>query len=97
MADLLKRYEDVVPTDPDFKPGFPPERTVDHKIELLPGTIPPNKPVYRLSPAELADLRKQLDDLLERGYIRPSALPFGSPIIMVKKKDGSLWKWTIVR
>jgi hypothetical protein len=89
VAALLARYEDVVPTDPDFQPGFPPERSVDHKVELIPGAAMPNKPTYRMSPVELEDLKKQIEDMLERGFIQPSISPYGSPIIMVKKPDGS--------
>ena len=88
LESLLKGFEDVVPKDPDFKPPYPPERSVDHTVEILPGAAPPNKAVYRMSPAELEELKKQLADLLERGLIRPSSSPYGSPIIFVKKKDG---------
>ena len=88
MQALLARFRDVVPEDPGFKPPYPPKRAVDHAIETIPGMSPPNKPVYRMSPAELEELKKQLADLLERGLIKPSTSPYASPIIFVKKKDG---------
>lgn len=69
---------------------LPPEREVDHRIELEPGSKPPWRPVYRMSPLELDESKKQLDDLLKRGAIRPSRSPYGAPIIFVKKKGGEL-------
>ena len=90
LEGLLKKYEDIVPTDPDFVPPYPPARNVDHAIDILPGSVPPNKPVYRMNPAELEELKKQLAQLQEQGLIRPSTSPYGSPIIFVKKKNGSL-------
>ena len=85
IQNLLKKYEDVCPSDPDWKPPFPPERSVDHKIELVPGAKMPNRPIYRMSQPELEELRRQLDDLLERGYIRHSTSPFASPVLLVVK------------
>jgi len=85
LKSLLEKYKDVIPPDPDWQPPFPPERAVDHKIELKPGSTPPNRPIYRMSQPELEELRKQLNDLLERGYIQPSTSPYGSPVLLVKK------------
>ena len=90
MEALLKKYETVIPADPDFVPPFPPARSVDHGIEVLPGSAPPNRPVYRMNPTELEELKKQLAQLTEQGLIRPSTSPYGSPIIFVKKKNGEL-------
>ena len=89
LQTLLKAYQDVVPEDAEAKPPYPPPRAIDHEIETIPGISPPNKPVYRMSPAELEELQRQLTDLLDRGLIRPSTSPYASPIIFVKKKDGS--------
>ncbi|KAJ9512237.1 hypothetical protein QJQ45_012789 [Haematococcus lacustris] len=66
-----------------------PHRSVDHVIQLESGT-PPNRPVYRMSQEELDELKRQLDELLAKGYIRPSTSPFGSAVLFVRKKDGSL-------
>ncbi len=70
--------------------GLPPKRSHDHHIELLPDSQPVSKPAYRLASNELDELRSQLDKLLEHGHIRPSHSPFGSPVLFVKKKDGSM-------
>jgi hypothetical protein len=72
---MLNEYGDVFPTD--LPRGLPPEREVDHRIELTPGSAPPSRPLYRMSPAELDELKKQLDQLLENGFIQPSKSPFG--------------------
>jgi len=57
---------------------------------LLPGTTPISKAPYRMAPTELAKLKKQLHELLDKGLIRPSVSPWGAPVLFVKKKDGSL-------
>jgi hypothetical protein len=85
---LLTEFQDVFPEN--LPPGLPPERSVDHRIELVPGSDPPNKPPYRLSPAEQDVLKKQLEELTELGFIRPSKSPYGAPVLFVKKKDGGL-------
>ena len=85
---LLKEFSDVFP---DALPaGLPPSRAVDHRIELEAGAQPPSRPTYRMSPKELDELKKQLDDLTARGFIQPSKSPYGAPVLFVKKKDGSV-------
>ncbi|KFK31785.1 hypothetical protein AALP_AA6G158000 [Arabis alpina] len=69
--------------------GLPPSRSNPFTIELEPGTTPLFKAPYRIALAELADLKKQLEDLLDKGFIRPSTSPWGAPVLFVKKKDGS--------
>jgi hypothetical protein len=71
-------------------PVFPPERDVEFVIELKPGTAPISRRSYRMPPNELAELKTQLQDLLEKGFIRPSSSPWGCPAIFVKKKDQTL-------
>ena len=71
--------------------GFPPSRDVEFKIELLLGTTPISRRPYRMPPNELAELKVQLQGLLEKGLIRPSSSPWGCPALFVKKKDKSLW------
>jgi hypothetical protein len=71
-------------------PGLPPERDVEFVIELKPGTAPISRISYRMPPNELAELKTQLQDLLEKGFIRPSSSPWGCPAIFVKKKDQTL-------
>ncbi|KAL0364744.1 UNVERIFIED_CONTAM: Retrovirus-related Pol polyprotein from transposon.6 [Sesamum angustifolium] len=67
-----------------------PRRAIDHAIELEPGARPPAQAPYRMAPAELAELRKQLDGLLEAGLVQPSKAPYGSPVLFQRKQDGSM-------
>jgi hypothetical protein len=75
---------------PDELPGMPPDRDIEFAIELQPGTAPISKRPYRMPPAELAELKKQLQELLDKGFIRPSTSPWGCLALFVKKKDESL-------
>ena len=68
---------------------MPPNRDIDFCIDLEPGSRPLSIPPYRMAPAELRELKAQLQELLSKGFIRPSASPWGAPILFVKKKDGS--------
>jgi hypothetical protein len=70
-------------------PGMPPDREIEFVIELVPGTAPIFKRPYRLATNQLAELKEQLQELLDKGYICPSASPWGAPIIFVPKKDGT--------
>ena len=70
--------------------GLPPDREVEFTIDLIPGTEPISIPPYRMAPAELRELKAQLEELLSKGFIRPSIFPWGAPVLFVKKKDGSL-------
>jgi hypothetical protein len=74
----------------DELPGMPPDRDVEFVIELQPGTAPISKRPYHMPPKELAELKNQLQKLLDKGYIRPRSSPWGCPALFVKKKDGSL-------
>jgi hypothetical protein len=84
---VVCEYPDVFP---DELPSMPPDRDVEFVIELQPGTAPISKRPYRMPPKELAELKTQLQELLDKGYIRPSSSPWGCPALFVKKKDGSL-------
>ncbi|XP_040948356.1 uncharacterized protein [Gossypium hirsutum] len=75
---------------PEELPGLPPDREVEFAIEVYPSTAPISIPPYRMSPTELKELKVQLQDLLDRGFIRPSISPWGAPVLFVKKKDGSM-------
>jgi hypothetical protein len=74
---------------PKELPGMPPERKVEFAIELIPGTAPISKRAYRVSGPELVELKKQIDELLEKGYIRPSTSPWVAPVLFVEKKNGT--------
>ncbi|KAI3765101.1 hypothetical protein L2E82_15127 [Cichorium intybus] len=84
---VVKEFADVFP---DELPGLPPDRQLEFTIDLVPGAAPIARAPYRLAPSEMAELRKQLQELLDRGFIRPSTSPWGAPILFVKKKDGSM-------
>jgi hypothetical protein len=70
-------------------PGMPPYCEIEFVIELVPGTAPIFKRPYRMTSNQLAELKEQLQELLDKGYIRPSQSPWGAPIIFVLKKDGT--------
>nr|GEZ70115.1 putative reverse transcriptase domain-containing protein [Tanacetum cinerariifolium] len=70
-------------------PGLPPARQVEFQIDLVPGAAPVARASYRLAPAEMQELSTQLQELSDRGFIRPSSSPWGAPVLFVKKKDGS--------
>jgi len=72
-------------------PGLPPVRKIEFAIELVPGTALMSKAPYRMAPAVLVELKKQLQELLDKGLIRPNVSPWGAPVLFVRKKDGSLW------
>jgi transposase InsO family protein len=88
VAALLSEYKDVFPSQLPHQ--LPPRREVDHRIELTQCTAPTLRAVYRMSPSELTELKKQLDELVAAGFIRPSKSPYGAPVLFVKKKDGSM-------
>jgi hypothetical protein len=85
---ILTEFRDVFP--PQLPNQLPPARDVDHRIELTQTSPPTLRSVYRMSPAELDELKKQLDELVASGFIQPSKSPFGAPVLFVKKKDGSM-------
>ncbi|KAD2393085.1 hypothetical protein E3N88_40062 [Mikania micrantha] len=83
---IVRDFPDVFPDD---LPGIPSDRDVEFRIDLIPGAKPIAKAPYRLAPSELQELMTQLQDLLDKGFIRPSISPWGAPVLFVKKKDGS--------
>lgn len=85
---IEEEFPDVFPDSlPD---GLPPDRGDAMKIETDPNADPPVRPIIRLSIAELDELKRQLDELLRKGFIKPSTSPYGAPVLFVKKKDGTL-------
>ena len=75
---------------PDELPGLPPHRDVDFGIELRPGTLPISMTPCRMAPVELQELRVQLQELLDKGFIRSSTSPWGAPVLIAKKKGKTL-------
>ena len=88
MLALLREYRDTLPND--LPMNLPPERLINHEIDLEPYATPPSKRPYRLSQPSLDELQTQLTALLDKGFIEPSNSPFGAPVFFVKKSDGTL-------
>jgi hypothetical protein len=90
VIDQLQVVNEFPEVFPDEIPDVPPEREVEFSIDLVPGTKPVSMAPYRMSASELAEFKKLLEDLLDKKFVRPSVSPWGAPILLVKKKDGSL-------
>ena len=84
---IVKEFPDVFPDDIS---GLPPDREMEFTIFLIPGTEPISIPPYKMAPAELRELKAQLEEFLSKGFIRPSISPWGALVLFMKKKDGSL-------
>ncbi|KAL0545085.1 hypothetical protein IC582_020226 [Cucumis melo] len=84
---MVRKYPDVFP---DELSGLPPPREIDFAIELEPGIASISRAPYRMAPAEMKELKVQLQELMDKGFIRPSVSPWGVPVLFVKKKDGSM-------
>ncbi|KAA0066898.1 ty3-gypsy retrotransposon protein [Cucumis melo var. makuwa] len=84
---VVREYPDVFS---DELLGLPPPREIDFAIELKSSTAPISRAPYKMAPAELKELKVQLQELLDKGFIRPSVSPWGAPVLFVKKKDGSM-------
>ncbi|WVZ80710.1 hypothetical protein U9M48_028167 [Paspalum notatum var. saurae] len=81
---VVCEFPDVFPEE---LPGLPPDRDVEFRIELVPGTAPISRRPYRMAPDELKELKTQLQEQLDKGFIRPSSSPWGCPALFVEKKD----------
>ncbi|XP_077249167.1 uncharacterized protein LOC143888610 [Tasmannia lanceolata] len=81
---IVREFVDVFPED---LPGLPPNREVEFTVDLAPGKVPISKASYRMRPLEMKELKNQLEELLEKGFVRPSVSPWGAPVLSVKKKD----------
>jgi hypothetical protein len=84
---ILRGYKDVFPEE---VPGLPPRRDIEFSIEIAPGAVPMSRKPYRMSTPELVELKLQLKEMMDKGYICPSVSPWGAPTLFVKKKDGTL-------
>ncbi|XP_074318824.1 uncharacterized protein LOC141655653 [Silene latifolia] len=92
IKDLLNEFVDVFPAD--LPPGLPPIRGIEHQIDLIPGASLPNRAAYRCNPEETKELQRQIDELLDRGYIRESLSPCAVPVLLVPKKEGT-WRMCV--
>ncbi|GKA04220.1 putative reverse transcriptase domain-containing protein [Tanacetum coccineum] len=88
LEDILvvREFPEVFPKD---LPGLPPVRQVEFQIDLIPGATPVARAPYRLAPLEMQEPSNQLQELADKGFIRPSTSPWGAPVLFVKKKDRS--------
>ena len=86
---VLDDYDDVFPDD--LPSGLPPKRQgYEFKIELEDNVPPVHRPLYKLSPMELEEAKKQIQYMLQHGFIQPSKSPYGAPILFAPKKDREL-------
>ncbi|GKA88412.1 putative reverse transcriptase domain-containing protein [Tanacetum coccineum] len=93
IISCIKAHVPVIRDFPEVFPeellGLPPPRQVEFRIDLIPGAAPIARVLYRLAASEMKELLVQLQELLEKGFIRPSSSPWGAPVLFMKKKDGS--------
>ena len=87
LIPVVSEYPEVFPEE---LPGMPPDRDIEFLIELLPGTGPISKRPYRMPAKDLVEIKNQIKELLEKGYIRRSSSPWGALVLLVEKKDKSL-------
>jgi len=87
IASIVQQFEDVMP--PQLPKKLPPRRAIDHQIELVSGTKPPSQAPYQMSPMELVELRKQLEELIDSGFVCPFKAPYGAPVLFQKKAMGA--------
>jgi hypothetical protein len=87
VTKLLQDFADVFPKD--LPPGLPPIRGIEHQIDLIPSAQLPNRAPYRTNPDETKEIQRQVQALLDKGYIRESLSPCSVPVLLVPKKDGT--------
>jgi len=89
VSTLLQDFDDVFPLD--IPKGLPPLRGIEHQIDFVPGSQLPNRPSYRSNPDETRELQRQVEELLEKGFVRESMSPCSVHVLLVPKKDGT-WR-----
>ena len=87
-TSLLVQFSNVFPED--IPHGFPPKRTNQHHIDLIPGAILPNKPAHRMNPKETMEIQRRVEELVAKGLVRESLSLCAVPALLVPKKDGSM-------
>jgi len=92
IQSILHEFDDVFPEE--IPAGLPPFRGIEHQIDLIPGATIPNRPAYRMNPRETQEIQTQVQDLLDKGYVRVSLSPCAVPVLLVPKKDGT-WRMCV--
>ena len=92
VSNVLQEFDDVFPEE--VPAGLPPLRGIEHQIDLIPGATLPNRAPYRTNPQETKEIQKQVQELLDKGYIRISLSPCAVPVILVPTKDGT-WRMCV--
>ena len=92
VEELINEFHDIFPEE--LPRELPPLRGIEHAIDLQPGAVLPNRPAYRMNPEEAKELKRQVDELIERGFVRESTSPCAVPALLVPKKDGT-WRMCI--
>jgi hypothetical protein len=92
ITNLLQEFKDVFPAE--IPPMLPPLRGIEHQIELIPGASLPNRAAYRTNPEETKEIQRQVQELLDNGYVRESLSPCAVPVILVPKKNGT-WRMCV--
>ena len=85
ITNLLQEYENIFSAEIPL--GLPPMRGIEHQIDLIPGATLPNHAAYRTNPEETKEIQRQVQDLLDHGYVRESLSPCAVPVLLVPKKD----------
>ena len=88
LMELLQKHDQILTKE--LSAQLPPFREVNHEIDVESGSIPLSRPPFRLSQPELDELHRQMDQMLQRGFLRPSKSPYGAPVFFVRKADGTL-------
>ena len=92
VFDVLQEYEDVFPKE--VPPGLPPKRGIEHQIDLVPSAPLPNRAPYRTNPEETKEIQRQVQEFINKGYVKESLFPCAIPVLLVLKKDGS-WRMCV--
>ena len=92
VSNVLQEFGDVFPEE--VPAGLPPLRGIEHQVDLIPGATLPNRAPYRTNPQETKEIQRQVQELLDKGYVRVSLSPCAVPVILVPKKDGT-WRMCV--
>ena len=92
VFDVLQDYEDVFPEE--VPPGLPPNKGIEHQIDLVPDASLPNRAPYRTNPEETKEIQRQVQELINKGYVKESLSPCAILVLLVPEKDGS-WRMCV--